>query len=289
MIKARALTLSSQTYDTVGCMGDRKKICLLLKHCGLGDHIQSLPVIALLVSRGYDVTIYTDEFMFPVYEKLPIEIIDIREHYVGFMRTNAEVYGNIYSLEEWGVDLDRGFGFFENEINRVSLFASYFGLNRPSEFDWSIMLGVEKKESDYVVYAPQSAEKSRTLWRERGTYLELKKRFKNVVWLGTPESQERKLSPNFKDLANLIYNAKAVLCPDSGIMNLAMSLGVPTMALFGSTNENVVCEPYQFYLPNAKRLVLRTYPKQHAEFYGDYTKGFIPSEVAEQFKQFIGE
>ena len=255
----------------------------------MGDHIQSLPAIYQLAVKGYDITIYTDEFLFPIYERLPIELVDIREHYVGFMQNNLEKYGNIYSLEEWGVDLDRGYGFWDNEIDRVSLFSFYFGMKRPEFFEWSFLLDVEKKESDYIIYAPQSAEKARTLWNEFGTYIELKKRFKNVVWLGHPETKDRKLISDFKSLANLIYNAKGVVCPDSGIMNIAMSLGVPTMALFGSTNEDVVCEPYQFYLPNAKRLVLRTHKKQDAEFYGDYTKGFIPSEVAEGFATFIGE
>jgi ADP-heptose:LPS heptosyltransferase len=285
----RALTKSLQTFDTYGCTGDKKKICLILKHCGLGDHIQSLPAIYQLVARGYDITIYTDEFMFPIYEKLPIELIDIREHYAGFSKLNADKFGNIYSLEEWGIDLDRGYGFFDNEIDRVTLFSFYFGLNRPRSFEWECLFDLKKEESDYIIYAPQSAEKARTLFNEFATYFELKKKFKNVIWLGHPETKDRKVMPDFNSLANLIYNAKAVLCPDSGIMNLAMSLGVPTMALFGSTNEDVVCEPYQFYLPNAKRLVLRTHKKQEAEFYGDYTKGFLPKEVAEQFATFIGE
>lgn len=297
-----------------GCTGNPKLWAFGMVKCGLGDHIQSLPVIYDLVARGVEPVIYGNPFMRPMYDRLCLRAYPEDEFGSGFALNNAARFGRIYSVREWGVDDDKA-ACGESALNRTSLFASFFGLDRPTHFDWVAALGAkvdnELRSKEYIIYSPQSENIHRTYPKEAETYYELKNEFQNIEWLGKPVGL-RKIIPTLQELVQLVYNAKAVLACDNGVMHLAMSLGVPCMALFGASDESVVIEPYTFYLEEAHRKVLRTkgdgtckrpcniVPPEFGGTRGFGVDGkclskadcmieFDPLSVTQSFKRFIGE
>lgn len=248
--------------------GPEKSLCLLMtrnngKGVGLGDHVQSLPVIYDLIERGYSLTVYAHEFFRSLYERAGCEF----HNELDLIPSNDLLphYGAVYSMIEWSFD-EHLATHGQSTVDHTSLFASYFGLKRPAAFDFRKALGASidhtLRDLHTIVYAPQSSFSYRNLPKEEQIYHLLKKEYSEVIWMGVPELKERRNIKDFKTLVDVIYNADAVLTVDNGIMHLACALGVPMFGVFGGTGEDVLCEPYDFYLPDNtdKRKYFRAYP-----------------------------
>lgn len=296
------LTGTNRLFGTEGCSGEG--LCLLLKECGIGDHLQSLPIIIELAKKT-KVTIYCNPFVFPLYKNVNVELFSERDILPGFTKKNLDKYENIYSLMQWGLDAEiQSF----NCPDRTTFFGSLFGIERPKEFSWVEYFGLpERNVQEYIVYAPQASgvlgNKMRAYPYQLNTYLSLRESVE-TKWIGFPQHKYRRAVDTFDELVDLIYNAEGVLSVDTGIMHLAMSLGVPTFALFGSTNEYEVCEPYLYYLPEARRSILRTAGESCRPCNGSPERGygvngkcvfgaqcmkeFNGDEVANHFLSFIG-
>lgn len=226
---------------------------------GLGDHIQSLPVVCELVKNGWDLSVYVGDFVKSLYKNVGCKTYGHRSVLPGIKSENINNFGSIYSLIEWGIAEDlRTKG--NSTIDRTSLFASLFDIERPASFDFKKALNfTEDRKLEYVIFAPQSSDSMRTLPNGDEIYKELQKKFDIVYYFGLG----RTLLYSFDAMVDFIGNASAVITTDNGIMNIAMALSVPTYALFGVTDETIVCEPYEFYNPTAKRLYDVRKPKDN--------------------------
>jgi ADP-heptose:LPS heptosyltransferase len=243
--------------------GPANKLCLLLtrndgRGVGLGDHVQSLPVIYELIKNGKEITVYASEFFRPLYEKAGCEFHPHNE--LMLTKDLLPNFGEVYSMIEWGIDDDIA-SHGTSRIDRTSLFASFFGIDRPLQFDFITALGAHRddklRDLNTVIYAPESSSSARTLNRQEQIYYKLKAQYSDTLWLGGIQCKEKIHIPDIGTLIDLIYNAKAIFTVDNGIVHIAYALGVPTMGVFGPTDENVICEPYNFYVPDA--IHLRTY------------------------------
>lgn len=242
--------------------GPDKSLCLIMvrndgRGNGLGDHIQSLPIIYKLIDLGYQVTIYAAEFFRPVYERAGCEFFSQKDLYFGIIEDLLPKYQTVSTLIEWSIDDDvasKG----NSMKDRVSFFGSFFGVQRPQEFDFAFALGANKDEQlrglEMLIYAPQSSSMWRTLARREQIAHLLKKKYQNVMWIESPGGGLREQISDFETLVDTIYNAKIVFAVDNGIMHLASALGVPAFAVFGMTNEKIICEPYDYYLPGKKSI-----------------------------------
>lgn len=242
--------------------GNGSGICIILtkqdgRGCGLGDHIQSLPVIYELV-KTQKVTIYANEFYRKLYERAGCEFFNQTKIYYGCTEDLAENFAVVYSMIEWSIDEDSYTG-GNAKTDRTSLFASYFGLERPKEFDYVKALNAKKRKESKTIYAPESSSSFRQFPRSEQLYHKLKEEYPNLVWLGSKSSKQL-YEKDFQALVNMVYSADAVFSVDNGIMHLASALGTPVFAVFGGTDEKVVCEPYEVYKPDGKRLYFRANP-----------------------------
>lgn len=239
--------------------GDPKNFCLKLVNnkglkCGLGDHIQSLPVIAELLKLGYTITVYANPFYKDLYERMGIEFHSHEELCFGWNEIYGDKYGAIYSLLEWSIDDDAATG-GNSVTDRVSLFASWFGIKRPTSFDFRpYFQAVENKrmkDAEYIVFAPESGSTLRTLKNGNEIYSQLRKSHSFIYHLG--QQSGRTVVQTLDELVEIIFNAKGVLSTDSGVLHLALSLGVSTYGVFGMSDENIICEPYDYYVSGKKK------------------------------------
>lgn len=252
--------------------GPAMSICLVMtrddgRGVGLGDHIQSLPVIYDLIARGFELTVIASGFYRSLYERAGCKFFD--ESQKLFMRDLLPRYGQVYGMIEWSIDDDNA-TLGNSTTDRVSLFASWFDLKRPNSFDYPSALGAKTDDAmrdlDLVIFAPQSSSIYRQFPREEYLYHRLKKTYPELLWLGSHRRQGERHIADFGTLTELVANATAVLATDNGIMHMASALGTPVFAVFGGTDESIVCEPYDLYNPAdaAKRRYIRANPK-HAD------------------------
>jgi hypothetical protein len=228
---------------------------------GLGDHIASLPVIYELSRRGYKITIYTSRSWFPLYEGLGIVCREAGDIYMGWADEHLSEFETIYSLFEWSLDNEAATHGNPN-TDRTSLFASFFGIERPAEFNYRYALSAFPTPQDYIVYAPHAIEPE-GMYRGYPYALQLGLLLADAhktKWLAGYESNYTVKCNSLQEIVDLVRGAKACLTVDNGIMHLAMALGVPCFALFGKTDEHTITEPYRFYNPHALRAVLRRRP-----------------------------
>lgn len=245
--------------------GPSNKLCILLTRnnglgVGLGDHVQSLPIIYELIKLGHEITIYANEFYRSLYERAGCEFHGHSEMYFGITDDLLEIFGSVYSMIEWSFDSHTATRGLTIE-DHTTAFAKFFGIERPKEFDFVTPLGAVNdknlRELGTIIYAPQSSYLWRNLARDEQIYYHLKQKYSNILWVGIPEIGERRNIDDFTTLVDLIYNAKAAFTVDNGIMHLACALGVPMFGVFGGTDEAVLCEPYNFYLQ--ERMAIRSY------------------------------
>ncbi len=250
--------------------GPEKKICILLVKsdgtgCGLGDHIQSLPVIYELVRLGFDVTIYANEFYRSLYERAGCQFQPHTSVYFGCIDDLLPEYRMLYSMIEWSIDDDNATG-GNSVTDRVSLFASWFGIQRPKTFNYVAALGAKTDfklgAMNMILFAPQSTSSFRQIPREEQLFNKLKEKYPEVTWFGSKGKTGEQFVKELDSLIDLVYNAKAVFSADNGIMHLAYALGTPGFSVFGGTDERIVCEPYDFYNPDlaSKRKYFRANP-----------------------------
>lgn len=283
--------------------GNGTGICLVLgdmstSGVGLGDHFASLPCIAQLKP-----TIYASPFYKELYERTGCEFHSLEEIGFGFIESIKSKYAKIYEMKEWSLDhLLETRAKVTKDFNEA--FASVFGIEAPREFDYAKALDAYEdktlQEMDYCILAPFSVSANRSLVRVKELHWHLKKLGLEHIVLGSPEDRPYPLD----ELVSLIYNAKCVLACDSGIMHIALALGVPTVSVFGGTEPNHIIGCYE-YLTGGRSLVYQKKPHRDCEapcsFLPEYGWGrkfqcmtyaeclleYEPEDITEQVYKFI--
>jgi len=149
---------------------------------------------------------------------------------------------------------------FRNKINNfnVNNYNSYKFNLKKNIFNEKILIKLGLKKRTYIVFQPLSSSGNLTPknWSlEKFLYLaELYNNLKiNIVIIG--DIKEKNIlknffvppyinnlvgKTNFKELVNLLYFSKGIVCLDSGIVHLANAINVKTIGLFGCTDNTKV-------------------------------------------------
>ena len=222
--------------------GDPKKVLLAALHTGLGTAIHALPAISVLISEDYEVTVNCKEFQRPIYEAIGCKTMTIREPFgLSWKITHGNDFGRIVSLHAWDLWDLRMFG--ENRTGTMESFAAILGVELPESFSW-----VENVQSivqnDYILFAPYSLEKWRSLPKEVADEIEQSlQHFGKVIRINGDECK------TWQELRDLIFNASHVVAVEGGVLNVAGALGKKMLALIGMTEIDSTIEQYRKYIP----------------------------------------
>lgn len=253
--------------------GDEKSICLLFREHGIGDDIHAMPAVQWLVDNGFAVTVYARPFARKCWESVGATFFDIRETFFGWVPMNAHKYGKIYSLSQWSVWDENIYGY--SQIERFQYFAELIEAELPTSFSWIEKLQPKKRDSEpYVLYAPESTGKWRTMrtWKHWLLYYQLRFKYKNLVWVGYNNGHR---CDSFQEMIDLVFNAELVIGMDSAILTLAIAFGVKFVGLFGFTGYDKGFEQFKRYIPINGKFIQGDNGKHCiSPCYGSEEKGF---------------
>lgn len=254
LVTGRIKNFNRQVFCHQG-RADNNRICLMLNTNGIGDDIHSMPAIYAKRRQGYEIHISgLERFTAPIFESLGCKIVPSIG--IGEMKEKLTEYHQIYSMKMWCIEHDfdsRG----EITLTRFEQFARYLSVNLPEKFSFINHLLPNRKEPrrDIVYLSLVSS----TVRRSYGREFELMKLFQgyDVRALGGV-GKNAVTAKSFAELVDLVYNAKCVIAVDNGILNLALALGVPTVGIFGPTDEKCIMGQFGRYLDMSKTVVVKT-------------------------------
>lgn len=230
--------------------GDEKKWLLLMYKQGIGDVVSSLPAIRAKIEAGYSLTVRGIEFYKSIYEKvgctysvIPSYVLQLGD--TGIIERATPLFGNILSLNEWGLDEIRAT--HRHTTDYIKLFAEILDVDLPASFDFREYLG-EPQKGFYIIYAPFSAATYRTYPRAEKLYRELAARY-DVITLDQQERMPGSVHcKTFEEIVSYIAGAAKVYSVDTGILHIACALGIPTVGIFGTTDGDVIMGAYDRYV-----------------------------------------
>lgn len=235
--------------------GPEKSVCLLMVECGIGDDIHAMPTVHQMVQDGYDVTVYGQSFNRPIWGSLGVTFRVPQEKELGlwFRYQNMHTYGRVIGLNQWGIWEERERGFISTD--RMQQFAEYVDGSLPKEFSWIEALKPNASEGEYILFAPESAEKWRSLPHHKAyeLYWNLCAKHANIIWLTSKPSvthPERRVCSTFEELRDLVFNAERVVSVENGISNLAAALNVPLTVMCGPTGPEHILDQFTRYIPD---------------------------------------
>lgn len=225
--------------------GNPKSICILFQENGIGDIICAMPALWQKKQGDFDIEVYGEPFMKPVFDRMGIAFVDGAENYQqpGTIELLQEKFGAIYSI--MGLCTEH-----ETEtsgaitLSRFEQFARCIETTVPNEFNFRSFLWPEittpyKKN---VIFAPYSDHRRRCYGQVEKAYALLSKDYETQC-IGL--FMQPKLS--FADLINEIYNAGLIVAIDNGMLHLALALGRPVIAIFGGSDEFSIVWQYGKY------------------------------------------
>ncbi len=225
--------------------GDPNKVLLALLRTGLGTSVHALPAISQMISDGFEVTVNCKEFQRPIYDAIGCKTTCVREPFgLSWNQQHGNDYGRIVSLATW--DQWQQWESGENTTATMDAFAEILGVELPEEFSWTEKLNVQNFiQKDYILFAPNSLEKFRSLPKEVADEVELRlKEFGNVVRIEGHECA------GWNEFRDLITGATEVVAVEGGVLNVAGALGKKLLALIGMTEIVSTIEQYRRYIPD---------------------------------------
>lgn len=262
--------------------GDPKRIALLLWRNGIGDDIHALPGVWSKLQEGYRITVYVTAFRVPLWQSLgwPIEVQEEPKEKIGFLDNLRRDYGAIYSLSEWCLSHDA-----ETEgrpaKGRIEQFCDAIGTSVPQGFDLGKALAplidstqavvgdrIERPPLRLMTPTPRSGQPhivvALTASSPRRSY---GLRFELLRWLRasycnriTYLGREDEGGVMVKDIGTLVAavaSADIVVSVDTGVLAIALALGIPTVALLGGTRTATVVDTFKPYV-QGRCVVVRT-------------------------------
>lgn len=202
-------------------------ILLDMQTCGIGDHISALPAISML-----DAEIYGNRFTGGMYSE-------------GYILAAGQIESKAFCARyEAVIDFGSTASRYYTELGQTDLmdmFAERANVMLPEEFSWIDYWQLSERErGDYVVFCGTGSDSMRSMPDEFTFGIE------HVTLTDKPDTPGF-YAKNFRELAMLIYNAKAVVSIDSGPLHLACVLGTPVVGIYGPTGESIGRQ-YERYL-----------------------------------------
>lgn len=208
----------------------------------MGDHVSALPALSMLNAE-----IYGKRFPSGMH----------RRNYVlaaGQIESKAFLarYERTVDLGLVGARDEQPLGY--EPKSRMEQFAEVLGVSLPEEFSWIDYWALgERSRGAYTVFCGDSTDALRSLPvsnYDASHCIRLAE-----VSAGGEQKSVGFFARDFRQLAALIYNAKAVISVDSGPLHLACALGTPVVALYGPTGETIGTQ-YERYL-EVNQIVVR--------------------------------
>ncbi len=229
----------------------RKKINILGGKTGLGNQIQFIPVVNMLL-KDYDVASDSKVFYeLGILEQDEFKKADINITVFGYnhkklwterKQRSGKFYGFKYRIKgkHIGLGYSKSLVFDEHvheTINNLNLYNYCFG-KRIKKIDFSLP-GRQAEAKTIVVAISPKKEKTLpdTTWKTIISILK-KQGYKVLVVDHNPGVQEYIQTPSLKDLKETLSKAQYYIGTDSGVMHLADILGIPSLIIFGSTSIN---------------------------------------------------
>jgi hypothetical protein len=235
--------------------GASDRILLLLHENGIGDVIHAMPAIRAKIESGCRVAVGCTDIQTPLYRRLGCEIIEEKEPTIGVVGKYWGEYGKIYSLRHWCRAHDEETG-GDVTVPRFEQFAKYIDATLPETFDWRPYLLPEVESSKPVgnrfksdiILGLDSTSGQRGYPQHRQLYDELVARHFIVRALGLP-GKEADYAEIFtmEGLMQKIDGARTVVAVDAGVLNVALALGKPVVAIMGPTSESIIIDQFSRY------------------------------------------
>ena len=226
---------------------------------GLGDDFHAMPAVFQKVRDGFDVVVVGRGFTRECWEAVGATFVDKSLVGLGYVDDHLNDFGTIYSARQWCVRHDEDTN-GEPVLTRFEQFARFIETDLPAEFSWRDAFNVQPVgayENQPIALSLESLGSIRS-YPKAQSLIELAReqfgdRIINISRVGG--------GTQFNDLRHMIevlLKCRLVVSVDTGILAVALALGIPTLALMGPTSESVIVDQYERYLPHATRNVLRS-------------------------------
>lgn len=230
--------------------GPAHRIALLVHDNGIGDHIHAMPAIWQKIRDGFEVHVYSRPFTRRCFESVGATWHAMEGPSPGWIDAHAAHYGRIYSLSQWCMTHER-----ETEgrptLTRFEQFAALIETTLPGdEFTWlrhfdATANAATAGQYNYIVVALEATLHQRSYPYRQSLVRLLRQEGYTVIELGGGPGRHQ--CATFDELTSLIYWAKLVVSVDTGPLAVALSMRIPTVALFGPSDSASVVEQFARY------------------------------------------
>lgn len=248
----------------IDAKGPANEVLLLMNMNGLGDDIHAMPVVWQKIKDGFNVTVVGREFSKECFTSIGAQFIDENETYPGWIKEVQRDYGVILSLKQWCLQHESETAGYISK-DRFEQLAELIGTTIPKKFSWAktFKLG-PRKPRDYTLYSPKSYAEVRTYWYNGAQDIQ-----------GEVIEVRPGMYKTFRDLLKAVYEAKQVIAVDNGILNVALALNVPSVGIYGPTDERFISECYgRFHTLRFKSARVTSVPGCFAPCSSQSTRGY---------------
>lgn len=236
-----------RSHQVTEGLGPKDSICLLLHRNGMGDDIHSMPAIAAKIAEGFNITVYSRPFTRRCFESLGCIWHHQREADSDFMKLATRQYGQIISATQWCTHHELATN-GKPVLDRFEQFAKILDVDLPREFSWleALMPGASRSPRESITLASYSDATTRSYPHAISLREMMLDAYGNEVYPIGPILHQSYFD-SFDELLLHITKSKLVVATDSGILAVALALNVPTIAIFGPTDERIVAEQFRRY------------------------------------------
>jgi ADP-heptose:LPS heptosyltransferase len=236
-------------------------ILLVLDSTGIGDALSALPAVTSLAAK-HEVTVYARKYYRSFWERAGVTFLQAAGQTANpnFLAR----YDKVYFLEEWSSRSENLVGYLP--APRMEQFAALVGATLPDSFSWEEYLLPAKTDGEpYMVFTGSAIEGYRSLpaEAEESLYSALAARGSTIrlprVYIYASYIQPQGagfVAGDLDKLISLVYNARAVVAVEGGVLNIACALNVPSVGIYGVTGPEVT-EQYRKYLPDLRHESVR--------------------------------
>lgn len=249
--------------------GPKKKIAIIFASYngsnGIGDYVHGMPALTEKVKAGFECHVFTTEFFRPFVEWCGAIFEDGSSLGVGSLAQFQKEYGEVYSLLHWCINHDEE-SFGDVWKTRFDQIAEFLGVTLPESYSWKDVFELPSVSNiptgePPVVIAVQSTSRERSYTKVAELAESLKQEGLEVVILGGGNAHKEsfhKTTKTAQELIEIVSQSSVVIACDNGILALALALEIPTIGLFGPTDEKTIALQFSRYVNTENVRIVRS-------------------------------
>ncbi len=249
------LEILNVSYSVTAGHGPSQTIAILLRKNGIGDDIHAMPALAQKVRDGFRVVIYGNDFTRDCFESVGCEFRSASNLAAGTVEEISDEFGSIYDLSQWCRAHEREMQ-GTPVLSRFAQFAELIGTTLPTEFSWKDAFDIKVTGGKTLTAALYSDSQYRSFTRAESLRCQLHEEYGDDLYSIGPIMRKSKMA-SFDELITRIAQSRLVISIDTGILAIALALNVPTLALFGPTDEHTIAWQFRKYHKNLNLVVDR--------------------------------